>query len=61
MGPCATAVLEAMRVDIVVPLATMPALPPVIGQDDIAQVLMTETWLPPSMGLPAQPAGRGTG
>ena len=39
----AAAVLEAVRIDLVVAIVAMPALPPVIGRDDIAQALIAET------------------
>ncbi len=38
----AVAVLEAMRVDLLVVLVSLPALPPVITRDDMAQQLVTE-------------------
>jgi len=51
----AIAVLEAMRVDLVVAIASMPALPPIIGHDDIAQALIVETLAAASDG-PTYPA-----
>src|SRR5919201_659043 len=58
MGPraaWATAILEAMRIDLVVAIATLPALPPVIDQDDIAQALITEA-LAAALDGPTNPA-----
>ena len=51
----ALAVLEAMRLDLLAELASLPALPPVITRDDIAQQLVAET-LSAALDGPPSPA-----
>jgi hypothetical protein len=54
-GAWATILLEAMCPDLVVTIATMPAMPPAITHDEVAQQLITEL-LAAALDGPTEPA-----
>src|SRR5258708_13315621 len=51
----ATIILEAMCPDLVITIAAMPAMPPAITHDEVAQQLITEL-LAAALDGPAEPA-----
>ncbi|MGH7489035.1 MAG: RNA polymerase sigma factor, partial [bacterium] len=53
--PWASVLIEAMRPDLAVAIASMPAMPPAISRDDIAQQIMAEL-LTAAGDAPAEPA-----
>src|SRR2546427_4654822 len=53
----ATIILEAMCPDLVITIAAMPAMPPAITHDEVAQQLITELLAAALVG-PAEPARR---
>ena len=54
-GPWASVLLEAMRPDLTIAIASVPALPPAVSGDDIAQQLVAEL-LTAAGDAPAEPA-----